>query len=67
MLAQSANAEQRISGYEADLVALGVRMDALLSRYTKQFSVMDMIVGQINSTRDGLTSQFEALSNMYKN
>jgi flagellar capping protein FliD len=37
-----------------------------LLRYTRQFAMMDSIVGQISQTRDGLKSQFEALANMYK-
>lgn len=66
ILTQSASAETKITGYEADLEALNTRMEALLSRYTKQFASMDAIVGQITSTREGLVGQFEALAEAYK-
>ena len=66
LLAQSENAKKRITKYEADLETLNTRMEALLLRYTRQFAMMDSIVGQISQTRDGLKSQFEALANMYK-
>ncbi len=66
LLAQSENAKKRITKYEADLETLNTRMEALLLRYTRQFAMMDSIVGQISQTRVGLKSQFEALANMYK-
>ena len=66
LLAQSENAQKRITKYQVDLEKLNTRMEALLARYTRQFAAMDAIVGQISQTRDGLKSQFEALANMYK-
>ena len=66
ILTQSASAETKITGYEADLAELDTRMEALLARYTKQFATMDAIVGQITSTREGLVGQFEALAEAYK-
>jgi flagellar hook-associated protein 2 len=62
---QSESAGDRIERYQEDLTKLEERMSRLLERYTKQFSVMDSIVGQSNSTRTSLKSSFEGLMAMY--
>ena len=40
-------------------------MATLLERYTRQFSVMEAIVGNASSLRDSLTGTFEELMAMY--
>jgi flagellar hook-associated protein 2 len=62
---QSESAGDRIERYQEDLTKLEERMSQLLERYTKQFSVMESIVGQSNSTRTSLKSSFEGLMAMY--
>jgi len=42
-------------------------MDALLARYTKQFSVMDSLVGQTNSLKTSLKSTFDGMMSVYTN
>ena len=51
--------------YKADLEKLNTRMDSLLARYTKQFSAMDSLVGQVNSQKTSLKSSFDGLMAMY--
>jgi flagellar hook-associated protein 2 len=53
--------------YKKDLETLKTRMDALLQRYTKQFSSMDSLVGQINSQKTSLKSTFDGMMAMYSN
>ena len=65
IMSQSTNASTQVVEYEADLVELNTRMEALLTRYTKQFATMDAIVGQITSIREGLKGQFEAMASVY--
>jgi flagellar hook-associated protein 2 len=60
-------AGDRIERYQEDLAKLEARMSQLLERYTKQFSVMESIVGQSTSTRTSLKSSFEGLMAMYTN
>jgi flagellar hook-associated protein 2 len=54
-------AEERIVDYEADLADLDLRMKAIYDRYIKQFTAMESIVDQMNSTRDFLEQQIDAL------
>jgi flagellar capping protein FliD len=42
-------------------------MEKLLNRYTSQFSVMESIVGNSNSMREGLTSTFQGMMDAYSN
>ena len=51
--------------YKAELEKLNTRMDSLLARYTKQFGVMESLVGQVNSQKTSLKSSFEGLMAMY--
>lgn len=62
---QTESASNRIDKYEEDLTKLEDRMAQLLQRYTKQFSIMESMVGQSNSTRTSLKSSFEGLMAMY--
>lgn len=64
---QTSSAETKIIQYKKELTALEDRMTALLDRYTKQFSVMDSIVGESNSTKTSLTNSFKGLMAMYTN
>lgn len=59
--ARQNGAESRISGYEEDLANLELRMQALYDRYLKQFTAMETIVDQMNSTREYLQQQIDAL------
>ena len=64
---QSANAVSRSDDFKLQLEALNARMETLLSRYTKQFAVMEAFVGQTNAMRDSLTATFEGMMAMYTN
>lgn len=64
---QSKSASSKIEKYKEELTKLEDRMQALMTRYTKQFSVMDSIVGESNSTRTSLTNSFKGLMAMYTN
>ena len=64
---ETKSANSNIAKYKEDLTKLEERMQALMTRYTKQFSVMDSIVGESNSTRTSLTNSFKGLMSMYTN
>lgn len=57
---------KNISRLADDREALNMRIEKLQTRYLKQFSAMDSLVGQLSSVGSYLTQQFEAMSNMYK-
>ena len=61
----SATAETQVSKYEDELTNLEERYEAILARYTKQFAAMESLVGQMNSLRESLKGQFEALASAY--
>jgi flagellar hook-associated protein 2 len=65
--AQSKNATDKIAKYKEDMKLLEERMEKLLNRYMSQFSVMESIVGNSNSTRQGLQGSFESMMNSYRN
>ena len=64
---ETKSANTKIAKYKEDLTKLEERMQILMTRYTKQFSVMDSIVGESNSTRTSLTNSFKGLMSMYTN
>lgn len=64
---QSTNLTKKISAYKLDLDKLETRMTELLARYNKQFSAMESMVGQIKSTKEGLTSTFDGMMASYTN
>jgi len=66
IVSQSKSAEDQISRHKRELERLEDRMKLLLNRYTKQFSIMDTIVGQLTRQREGLVGTFEGLANAYK-
>jgi len=57
---------QKLSSYSEDLLALEVRMDALYERYLSQFTVMETLVKQLNSTRESLTDTWNNMGNFNK-
>jgi flagellar hook-associated protein 2 len=61
----TATANSQNTKYKSDLEKLNTRMDSLLARYTKQFGVMESLVGQVNSQKTSLKSSFEGLMAMY--
>jgi flagellar hook-associated protein 2 len=67
IMTQSNNAQTRIEDYALKLEELNTRMESLLSRYTKQFSIMETMVGQSNAMRDSLTATFDGMMAMYTN
>jgi len=67
MLNQSTNADKQNSKYKEDLNKLDKRMEALLSRYTKQFAAMDSLVGNVNSQKTSLKASFDGMMAMYTN
>ena len=64
---QSKSATTQIAKYKEELTALDERMEKLMTRYMSQFSVMESIVGNSNSMREGLKSTFEGMMNAYNN
>jgi len=67
VMAQTNSANKQLDRYKKDLESLEKRMESLLARYSRQFGVMDSIVGQANATRDSLKGTFEAMMATYKN
>jgi flagellar hook-associated protein 2 len=66
VLTQSTSTESQVARYKKELEALEIRMERILARYTKQFSAMESLVGQISAMRENLKGQFEGLANAYK-
>lgn len=56
------NAQSRISEYEAKLEDLDARMERIQQRYLTQFTAMQQIVDEMNSTSEYLKNQFGALN-----
>ena len=63
---RSENAKKAVVEYQADLATLEARMEAVYERYLAQFSAMESLVRQMNSTRDYLKDQFEMMANVGK-
>lgn len=64
---QSRSASTQIAKYKEELTVLEDRMEKLMTRYMNQFSVMESIVGNSNSTREGLKGTFEGMMKAYGN
>jgi flagellar hook-associated protein 2 len=64
---QSKSAADKITKYKEELAVLDERMEKLMKRYMNQFSIMESIVGNSNSTREGLKSTFEGMMKSYGN
>lgn len=67
LMTNTETANQQNTKYKDQLAKLQTRMDSLLQRYTKQFGVMESLVGQTNSMKTSLKSSFEGLMSMYTN
>jgi len=65
IMTQSEGSQTRIDEYKVRLEALNTRMEALLLRYTKQFGIMETMVGQSNAMRESLTATFDGMMAMY--
>lgn len=61
------NATAQIAKHKEDLKELDKRMEMLMNRYISQFSVMESIVGDSNSVREGLKGTFEGMRKAYSN
>ena len=64
---QTQSATAKIAKYKEELAVLEGRMEKLMNRYMSQFSIMESIVGNSNSTREGLKSTFEGMMKSYGN
>jgi flagellar hook-associated protein 2 len=54
-------AEDKLSDFQEDLTDLDARMERVRARFVEQFSAMESIVDQMNSTRSSLKQQLDAL------
>ena len=59
-------AQATIAQYETELVELERRMEALYQRYLTQFTVMESLVNQLNSTRESMATTWENMGNANK-
>jgi flagellar hook-associated protein 2 len=64
---QTKSAAAQIVKHKEELKILDERMEKLMTRYMSQFSVMESIVGNSNSTREGLKGTFEGMMKAYGN
>jgi flagellar hook-associated protein 2 len=61
------SASERVPEYDDELEKLETRMEMVYNRYIQQFGVMESMVATLNSTRDYLEGQLEALSANFNN
>lgn len=64
---QVATFESRNERFEEQLARLELRMESLRARYVTQFTAMETIVGQFNTLKDSLKTQFENMPFTSKN
>ena len=64
---QTKSAAAQIVKHKEELKVLDERMEKLMTRYMTQFSVMESIVGNSNSMREGLKGTFEGMMKAYGN
>ena len=64
---QTKSAAAQILKHKEELKVLDERMAKLMTRYMSQFSVMESIVGNSNSMREGLKGTFEGMMKAYGN
>ena len=62
---QTESATAKITKYKDELALLEERMEKLMNRYMSQFSIMENIVGNSNSTRESLKGTFEGMAKAY--
>ena len=60
------SARKELSTYSKELIDLEARMDALYERYLSQFTVMETLVKQLNSTRESLADTWSNMGNFNK-
>ena len=60
------SARKELSTYSKDLLELEAKMEALYERYVSQFSVMESLVKQLNSTRESLSDTWSNMGNFSK-
>jgi flagellar hook-associated protein 2 len=65
IMTQSEGSQTRINEYKTKLEALNTKMEALLLRYTRQFGIMEAMVGKSNALRESLTATFDGMMAMY--
>ena len=53
--------------FQTDLSNLQTRMDALLTRYQKEFAAMNSFVGSTNAQKTSLKASFDGMMAMYTN
>jgi flagellar hook-associated protein 2 len=63
---RSKSVTTQIAKYKEELTELESRMDKLLARYMSQFSIMESMVGNSNSMREGLKSTFAGMMKAYE-
>ena len=61
LLAKEDRLEQSIADIAEDRLDVVARMASLEERYTRQFTAMDTLVGQLQGTSDFLTNQMDAI------
>jgi flagellar hook-associated protein 2 len=61
----TSSAENQIEKQKDMLLSLESRMSKLLTRYTKQFAVMESFVGQTNNLKTSLKSTFDGMNSIY--
>ena len=64
---QTKSATAQIAKFKEEMTVLEERMEKLMTRYMNQFSVMESIVGNSNSMREGLKGTFEGMMKSYGN
>jgi len=55
-----------IEGITEDFASLNDKLDALEKNLRARFSTLDVLMGQLNSTSNFLTQQFDIIGNIYK-
>lgn len=60
---RTASSASALADYEDELVELEVRMNTVFERYLEQFTVMETLVSQLNSTRTSLSDTWANMGN----
>lgn len=64
---RTASATSQIKRLQERSAALQIEMKVVLDRYTAQFAAMDAMVGRMNSLRESLKNQFDAMNSNNSN
>ena len=57
------SSRRQLFAYEKDLEDLDTKMSALYDRYVSQFTIMEALVSQLNSTRSSLSETWANMGN----